>query len=54
MGNRHPLGRAFGKYWLIFLAGPLMRRVVRIFLQFNRATGHEHPHLGTAVVRFPV
>ncbi|MCG2750090.1 MAG: toll/interleukin-1 receptor domain-containing protein [Desulfobulbaceae bacterium] len=30
-------------------AEPLMRRVLEIVLRFMTATGHEHPHLGTAV-----
>jgi tetratricopeptide (TPR) repeat protein len=30
-------------------AEPLMQRVVRIFLEFTRATGHPHPHLEAAV-----
>ena len=29
-------------------AEPLFRRAVEILLQFTRATGHEHPHLGDA------
>jgi hypothetical protein len=29
-------------------AVPLMRRIVEIFLKFNAATGHPHPHLQTA------
>jgi hypothetical protein len=30
-------------------AEPLMRRVLIIFLDFTRRTGHEHPHLQMAV-----
>ena len=30
-------------------AEPLSRRVVGIFLDFTRSTGHEHPHLRTAL-----
>jgi hypothetical protein len=30
-------------------ADPLMRRSVEIFVLFTRRTGHEHPHLRTAV-----
>jgi tetratricopeptide (TPR) repeat protein len=31
-------------------AEPLCRRALEIFLQFTRATGHEHPHLRSAFV----
>jgi hypothetical protein len=27
----------------------LSRRALEIFLQFNRRTGHEHPHLRTVI-----
>ncbi len=30
-------------------AEPLMRQMVEIFLKFNHATGHQHPHLQAAV-----
>ena len=33
-------------------AEPLMRRMVRIFLGFTRATRHEHPHLRVAVMNY--
>jgi hypothetical protein len=33
-------------------AEPLMRRHVAIFVSFAKATGHEHPHLNTAVKNY--
>jgi hypothetical protein len=33
-------------------AGPLMRRMVDIFLKFTVATGHPHPHLNAALGNF--
>ena len=30
-------------------AEPLMRRMVQIFLAFGRRTGHEHPHMQSAL-----
>ena len=33
-------------------AEPLMARAVRIFSEFQRSTGHEHPHLRTAVENY--
>jgi tetratricopeptide (TPR) repeat protein len=33
-------------------AEPLMRRHLEIFLQFTRATGHQHPHLQDAISNY--
>jgi hypothetical protein len=33
-------------------AEPLSRRSLEIFLKFTRATGHEHPHLRTAIGKY--
>jgi tetratricopeptide (TPR) repeat protein len=35
-------------------AEPLMRRHLEIFLQFTAATGHEHPHLSSAIANYSV
>ncbi|MCA1852550.1 MAG: hypothetical protein LC647_09200, partial [Beggiatoa sp.] len=33
-------------------AEPLSRRMVGIFLDFTRRTGHEHPHLHAALANY--
>jgi hypothetical protein len=33
-------------------AEPLMRRVVEIFVQFGKATGHQHPNMQAAIENY--